>query len=255
MEFPYGMSDFQAIITDNYFYADRTGYIPLIEKAGRQLLFLRPRRFGKSLWLSVLENYYDLAKAEQFELLFGHLEIGKNPTAKHNAYFVLKWDFSMIPSMGGAKEIQRNLYQHINDQIRDFALYYKNELSAEILINDDNATSSFKSLLSATRDAGHPVYLLIDEYDNFANEVMMSIQHGSGEERYRTLVHGEGVMRSLFRVVKGAAAGMGLERVFVTGVSPVAMSDITSAYNVAESIYLKPKLNDLCGFREAEITA
>ncbi|MCP4699848.1 MAG: AAA family ATPase, partial [Gammaproteobacteria bacterium] len=132
---------------------------------------------------------------------------------------------------------------------------YKNELSAEILINDDNATSSFKSLLSATRDAGHPVYLLIDEYDNFANEVMMSIQHGSGEKRYRTLVHGEGVMRSLFRVVKGAAAGMGLERVFVTGVSPVAMSDITSAYNVAESIYLKPKLNDLCGFREAEIRA
>ena len=254
MKFPYGISDFFQIIEGQYFYADRTGYIPLLEDAGRQLLFLRPRRFGKSLWLSVLENYYDLAKADRFEQLFGHLEIGRNPTAGRNGYFVLKWDFSMIPSMGSPEEIQHNLYQHINGRIRNFAAYYQKFLSLEILIHEDNAAVSFESLLTATQNAGRPVYLLIDEYDSFANEVMMSIQQG-GEARYRTLVHGEGVMRSLFRAVKGAAAGMGLERVFITGVSPVAMSDITSAYNVVESIYLDPKLNDLCGFREAEIAA
>ncbi|MCP4697061.1 MAG: AAA family ATPase [Gammaproteobacteria bacterium] len=251
MKFPYGSSDFQRIIQENFFYIDRTGYIPLIEAAGDQLLFLRPRRFGKSLWLSVLENYYDLAKADRFEQLFGQLEIGKNPTAKHNAYFVLKWDFSMVSPSGTSEDIKKSLHNHLNSQIEDFSVYYENHIKRAIRINPDDAAASFGSLLTACKNAGHPLYLLIDEYDNFANEVMMSI--GSGEKRYSALVHGEGVMRSLFRTVKGAAAGMGLERVFITGVSPVAMSDITSAYNVAKSIYLKPLLNDLCGFREAEL--
>jgi Predicted AAA-ATPase len=96
INFPYGISDFHRLITSGYFYADRTGHIPLIEKAGDQLVFLRPRRFGKSLLLSMLENYYDLAKADEFERLFGHLAIGKNPSPNHNQYFVLKWDFSNV---------------------------------------------------------------------------------------------------------------------------------------------------------------
>ena len=253
MKFPYGISDFSRIIEGNYFYADRTGYIPLIEDAGMQLLFLRPRRFGKSLWLSVLENYYDLAKAEHFGHLFGHLDIGKNPTAKRNGYFVLKWDFSMVSPGGEAADIKKSLHNHINTRIQDFAVYYKKYLNYAIQIDPEDAAASFGSLLTACKDAGHPLYLLIDEYDNFANEVMM--RRGGGEARYRALVQGEGEMRALFRVVKGAASGMGLERVFITGVSPVAMSDVTSAYNVVKNISLNSKLNDLCGFREAEIAA
>jgi len=106
MKFPYGISDFDALTTEKYYYVDRTDHIPLVEKAGKQLLFLRPRRFGKSLLLSMLENYYDLNKADRFEQLFGGLAIGKNPTAEHNRYLVLKWDFSGVSPVGDGEEIK-----------------------------------------------------------------------------------------------------------------------------------------------------
>ena len=105
MKFPYGISDFYSIITEDYLYIDRTAHIPTLENMGKQLLFLRPRRFGKSLLLSMLENYYDVAKAAEFEKLFGHLAIGKDPTPLHNKYFVLKWDFSVVSSQGSVKRL------------------------------------------------------------------------------------------------------------------------------------------------------
>ncbi|MGH9838278.1 MAG: AAA family ATPase [Blastocatellia bacterium] len=106
MKFPYGIADFHKLITEDYFYVDRTGYIPLVEEAGAQLLFLRPRRFGKSLWLSTLENYYDLARADEFDRLFGHLAVGREPTPKRNQYFILKWDFSAVDPSGDAEQIR-----------------------------------------------------------------------------------------------------------------------------------------------------
>ncbi len=253
MKFPYGISDFHKIITQNYFYIDRTDRIPLIEEAGSQLLFLRPRRFGKSLLLSMLENYYDLARADDFEQLFGHLAIGQNPTPRRNQYFVLKWDFSMVDPQGDVREIKQALYQHVNSRIADFALYYQDLLARPIDIDDTDAIHSFQSLLTAVRLTPHRLYLLIDEYDNFANEIMMGRPLTEGS--YQSLLYGEGTLKTLFKVVKGAAAGLGLDRVFITGVSPVVLSDLTSGYNVAENIYLKPEFNDLCGFWETEVQA
>ncbi|MCP4698450.1 MAG: AAA family ATPase [Gammaproteobacteria bacterium] len=251
MKLPYGIYDFEAIITENYFYADRTDRIPLLEEAGRQLLFLRPHRFGKSLLLSMLENYYDLAKADQFESLFGHLAIGQNPTARHNRYFVLKWDFSAVSPQGDAEEIKQNLHDYVNVSIREFNAYYKAFLPDILQIYPDNALASFQSLVSAVRQTSHPLYLLIDEYDNFANEVVMNAESGGNKQ---TLLSGEDTLKALFKLVKSAAAGRGLERVFIVGISPGAMSGITSAYNVAENICLRPEFNDLCGFREEEIS-
>ncbi|TGO01988.1 ATPase AAA, partial [Candidatus Thiomargarita nelsonii] len=125
-EFSYGISDFYQLKTDNLFYVDRTSHISLIEKAGRQLLFLRPRRFGKSLLLSMLENYYDVAKADEFERLFGDLAIGQNPTPKHNQYLIMKWDFSVINAQG--KDVESKLHDHLNNCIQDFAMCYQNIL-------------------------------------------------------------------------------------------------------------------------------
>ncbi|WP_207148772.1 AAA family ATPase [Lamprobacter modestohalophilus] len=252
IEFPYGLADYRALIKERYLYIDRTDRIPLIEQAGRQLILLRPRRFGKTLWLSLLENYYDLARADEFDELFGHLAIGKNPTPKRNQYFILKWDFSSVSPQGDAETIKDNLHGHINVQIRNFCLRYKHHLSAEVKLHPTNAALSLESLVAVTQDAGHPLYLLIDEYDNFANEVMMSRQQGA-RDRYEALLYGEGALKSLFKTVKAISAGMGLERVFITGVSPIAMSDVSSAYNVAENISADPALNDLCGFRETEV--
>ena len=254
LNFPYGFSDFYLLQTENYFYVDRTSHIRLIEKAGHQLLFLRPRRFGKSLLLSMLENYYDVAKADEFNNLFGKLAIGQNPTSKHNQYLVMKWDFSVIEPQDDVKGLRKSLHDHLNNQIKRFAQRYQNYLSYTISIDEQNAISSFESALIAVQSTDYKLYLLIDEYDNFANELMM----GRGEinpARYKALLSAESSLKTFFRTVKSASSGRGLERVFITGVSPVLMSDITSAYNVAENIYSQSEFNDLCGFREAELAA
>jgi hypothetical protein len=254
LKFPYGNSDFYRIQTNNYFYVDRSSHIRLIEETGDQLLFLRPRRFGKSLLLSMLENYYDVAKASEFERLFGELAIGKNPTEKHNQYLVMKWDFSNVNPEGGAPQIQLRLTRYINRCIQDFAKKYQTLLLNNIQIEPEDPIDSFLSLLSAVRQTPYRLYLLIDEYDNFANDLMMG-QGQTNPERYKTLLSTEGSLKALFRAVKSASSGNGLEQVFITGVSPVLMSDITSAYNVAENIYSQPEFNEVCGFRESELAS
>jgi hypothetical protein len=250
MKFPYGISDFNKIITKGYFYCDRTDRIRAFEESGDSLLLLRPRRFGKSLLLSMLANYYDIAKADSFEKLFGNLLIGRNPTELHNKYFILEFDFSCVKASGTAYDIERSLYDHINERIKGFKLYYRNYSIPEITINENNALASIESLVSAVRITDYPIYLLIDEYDNFANEVMMS----TGENNYEALVYSDGLLKTLFKTIKSSAGRSLFDRTFITGVSPVVMSDITSGYNIAENIYLEPELNDLCGFTEKEIT-
>lgn len=251
MKFPYGISDFRKIITKGYFYCDRTDYIPLLEQGDYQL-FLRPRRFGKSLLLSALSHYYDAARKDEFQKLFGHLNIGKSPTPSHSQYFILEWDFSCVEPYGSAADIRKSLHDHVNSRIKAFAAYYRERLTQEIEIHPDNAVSSIESLISAARISGYPVYLLIDEYDNFANEVMMGVRKDS-KDIYQALVYEEGPLKTLFKAVKASTSHSVFDRIFITGVSPVVMSDITSGYNIAENIYLNPRLTDLCGFRDAEI--
>jgi len=252
MKFPYGICDYYNIITENYFYIDRTNKISLLENVGKYLLFLRPRRFGKSLLLSTLENYYDVAKASQFEELFGHLAIGKNPTPKHNQYFVMNWDFSAIDSSGELDEIRQRMHNHINVCIEQFIAYYEDFLNYNIQIHPSDALRSLQSVFAAVKRTPYKIYLLIDEYDNFANEVMMAEQSTS-QERYDDLIKSEGALKAIFKTVKYGTKGIGIDRIFITGVSPVVMSDTSSGFNIAENIYLKPKFNDLCGFWESEI--
>ncbi len=250
MQFPYGLSDFGTLIQDGYFYQDRTDRIPQLEEAGLQLIFIRPRRFGKSLLLSMLEHYYDVNRADQFDALFGHLAIGRHPTPRHNQFLVMKWDFSLVKAQGDIKDIEAALYRHVNDRIIRFQRAYADRLPVPIAIEPTNAVSSWESALTAIAETPYPLYLLIDEYDNFANEVLMT---GRRREFYEGLLYGEGVLKTLFKAVKGSTRGM--DRVFITGVSPVVLSDMTSGYNVGEDIYLKAAFNDLCGFTEPEIAA
>ena len=251
MNFPYGIADFRKIREGGYFYVDRTDRIPMIENAGSQLLFLRPRRFGKSLWLSTLENYYDLARADDFEQLFSGLKIGHNPTPLHNCYFILKLNFSVVNPEGDHAVIQRALYQHVNDEIGAFNQLYQNHLPQRVEINAENAVSSLRHLLTVISQTPYKLYILIDEYDNFANEVMISPLHGTN--RYEELVRGEGAIKTFFKAIKDGAEGRGIDRVFLTGVSPVVLSDITSGYNVTENLSQRPRFHDLCGFTETEL--
>ncbi len=259
MKFAYGSSDFRGMIKEGSFYIDRTDKIPLLEGSKSQL-FIRPRRFGKSLLLSTLENYYDVAKKDEFESLFGHLAIGKNPTPLRNSYFILKLDFSCVDPTGTVEDIRQSLFNHINVCIEGFCTYYnfKGFEFPEIQINKDDALYSLQSLARAIKAAQYPLYLFIDEYDNFANTVMMGVQmldkeftqHG---QRYQSLVHEQGPLRTFFKTVKALTTSTMFDRVFITGVSPVVMSDITSGYNVAENIYFEPEFNNLCGFTQQEV--
>ncbi len=253
MKFPYGLSDFRKLITGGYFFIDRTDHLPQIEELGRQLLFLRPRRFGKSLLLSMLAYYYDVNYAAEFEQLFGHLTIGKNPTPLHNQYLVMHWDFSMVQSHGEVTDIERSLNSHLNTQIRLFTHRYHDRLALQVEIDPVDGTASLQSALAAIQESPHQLYLLIDEYDNFANEVLMD-DSARSQERYEAMLYGDGMFKSLFKVVKGGATGRGLDRVLIAGVSPIVLSDATSGYNVARNVSLEPALHDLCGFWEAEIS-
>ncbi len=250
MKFPYGICDFREIVAKGYFYCDRTDRIPLLER-GKYQLFIRPRRFGKSLLLSMLSNYYDMAKADEFETLFGGLEIGKSPTSLRNRYFILKWDFSCVDSSGDARETKRALHDHINACVKRFEAHYGEFLTSKIEVDPHNAINSIESLVTSVHMTEHPVYLLIDEYDNFANELVMGVQ-GDGKRKYEALVYEEGPLRTLFKVVKSSTGDSLFDRIFIVGVSPAVMSDIAGGYNIATNIYLKPAFNDLCGFTHAE---
>jgi hypothetical protein len=253
IKFPYGMADFRQIVTQGYFYCDRTSAIPLLEQAQSQL-FIRPRRFGKSLLLSMLENYYDIARKDAFDAMFGHLAISRHPTPQRNFYFILRLDFSCVDPTGAPDDVKRSLFNHINARIRNFILYYGDNGfdMSRININKGDALDTIDSLVGVTASVGNPIYLMIDEYDNFANTVMM-LPTLDSRDRYTALVHDEGVLRTFFKMVKSSTGGVMFDRVFITGVSPVVLSDITSGYNIAEDIFFEPEFGDLCGFREEEV--
>ena len=251
MKNPYAVSDFELIRREGLQYIDRTDRIPKIEEAGRYLLFLRPRRFGKSLWLSTLKNYYDIAKKEAFDSLFSDLWIAQNPTSLANQYFVLEWDFSCIKCHGNNADIERSLYTHVNDRIKRFASDYAHFLPSDIQINPHDGNSSLESLLNVINQTPHKLYLFIDEYDNFANELMARRK----EEKYFDMIGLDGFLKTFFKSLKSATKGLGLDRMFLTGVTPILLNDVTSGDNIKTDIHILPDFSDLCGFTETEVRA
>lgn len=246
LKLPYSLADFYRIRTQGYLYVDRTAHLHDLEALGDALLFLRPRRFGKSLWLDTLRCYYDLRFEGEHDRLFEGLAIGHEPTPLAHRYFVMSWDFSEIGEQGGAAEIGRRLNDYLNSQITLFLQDYTGALPAVTL--HSNATDSLRHVLAAVSATPYKLYLLIDEYDNFINEVMVS-----DTDVYRSLVRAEGPVKAVFKSIKAAMRGKGLERVFLTGVSPVGLNDLSSGFNIARDVSRHPRLAALCGFTEAEV--
>jgi len=247
IQFPYGIADFRSIRRDDMVYVDRTAHIRDLERLGRILVFLRPRRFGKSLWLQTLASYYDLRRKDELEELFGGLAIGRRPTPLAHRYFVLQWNFSNVDPSGGVEQIAENLRKHVSSRAKVFARQYAAALPEPIEV-DGNPEEILSSLLSVVSETPYKLYLLIDEYDNFVNEVMVQ-----DVDTYHALFERGGPYKQLFKSVKNATEGQGLERVFVTGVSPVALNDLTSGFNNSTDVSLEPAMGSLCGFREKEI--
>ena len=251
---PYGLSDFLRIITDNYYYVDKTRYIELLEQYPDYLFLLRPRRFGKSLFLAMLETYYSIDYAERFDELFGTLYIGQHPTARHNRYMVLRFNFSEVKAR--PEDVERKFGEYCCMVIRDFVVKYEALLGEAVwdIVNREETDpgqmlSALKQYISRTTCPR--IYLLIDEYDNFTNTLLATYGH----ERYHSVTHGDGFIRSFFNNIKAATSNTGaaVERMFITGVSPVTMDDVTSGFNIGTDISLSPAFNATLGFSEEEV--
>jgi hypothetical protein len=247
---PYGMQNFEDVIKEDCYYVDKTPFIEQIEESNKYFFFIRPRRFGKSLTLSMLENYYDINKKDKFEEIFGKLYIGQNPTPEHNTYLIIHLNFAEVAA--GLDDYKDGLDNHCRLVFNFFCDIYAHILptgTKEGLQQEPDAVSKLRFLCQKCQEVGKKIYLFIDEYDNFTNMILAHEEHLM---RYRNQTHGEGYLRQFFNTIKGAA-GNTLGRVFVTGVSPVTMDDLTSGFNIGTNYSLSPEFNEMTGFTEEEV--
>ncbi len=257
---PYGISDFEVIRKKNYLYIDKTRFLAVIEKAGHYLFFLRPRRFGKSLLLSVLETYYDIAKKDSFDLFFKNTAIHTAPTEERNAYLVLKFNFSAVDP--GMARVNASFLNNVKTSIHSFFNKYMEYFSAagsagqvekllKTIERQRSASDILHNALSLCKSSGFKLYILIDEYDNFSNTILSAM----GTGKYKKLTQGSGVLRSFFSVIKDGTTGSDapVSRLFVTGVSPITMDDVTSGFNIGKNISGDRRFNQLLGFSPEEV--
>lgn len=247
---PYGMMNFEDIRLDNYYYVDKTSFIPLIERSDRYFFFIRPRRFGKSLTLNMLQHYYDVRTRDKFDALFGDLYIGKHPTDDRNSYLVLYLNFSGIN--GELHNYRSGLDAHCNTCFNYFCDIYTEYLPQGIrekLDKKEGAVEQLDVLYHECERAGQKIYLFIDEYDHFTNAILSD---ADSLRRYTEETHKEGYLRAFFNKVK-AGTYSSIKRCFITGVSPVTMDDLTSGFNIGTNYSLSSKFNQMMGFTEAEV--
>ena len=241
---PYGVADFVTVIEQNLYYVDKTMFIPKLEKQPRNLFFIRPRRFGKSLFLSMLYSYYDCAQSHKFQSLFGNLWIGQHPTPLQGKYQVLFLDFSQITGNIDKLETKFNSYLSINLDafVRQYSEYYQAEME-EILAQED-FEEKMELIFKAAKAHQYHLYLIIDEYDNFTNVIL----NERGEKIYHAITHADGFYRDVFKKFKG-----NFERIFMMGVSPVTLDDVTSGFNIGWNISIKPEFDEMLGFSTTDV--
>ena len=247
---PYGMMNFAVIRRDDCYYVDKTRFIPMIEEADKFFFFIRPRRFGKSLTVNMLQHYYDILAKDKFEALFGDLYIGKHPTRDRNSYLVLYLNFSGI--VGELHNYRKGLDAHCQTMFDYFCDIYADFLPKGIkeeLDKKEGAVEQFEYLFTECNKTNQRIYLFIDEYDHFTNAILSDIE---SLHRYTDETHGEGYLRAFFNKIK-AGTYSSIERCFITGVSPVTMDDLTSGFNIGTNYSLTPEFNEMIGFTEEEV--
>ncbi|MBQ4295648.1 MAG: AAA family ATPase, partial [Prevotella sp.] len=247
---PYGMQNWEDVRLCNYYYVDKTRFIPEIEAANRFFFFIRPRRFGKSLLMNMLRQYYDVRKAPLFERLFGDLWIGQHPTQAHNTYLVLYLNFAAFS--GGLEGYKERMDDYCNIRyvsfLRSYADCFAPNVEEELNMRE-GAANQLSFLSDVCDKAGRQIYLFIDEYDHFTNSILSS---PSTELGYKGEKHGTGAFRAFFDAVKSGTDGA-IKRLFVTGVSPVTMDDLTSGFNIGTNYTMEPEFNAMVGFTEEEV--
>ena len=243
---PYGISDYQRLIENKYYYVDKTKHIEKLENLSEPyIIFLRPRKFGKTLFTSTLENYYDIKKADKFEELFKNTYIGENPTKQKNKYHILKFNFSGIDTTNEEttiKGFKENTTISIDSFVKKYNLNFwvNTELTAEGLLN---------SLIEAfnVQRKNEKIYVIIDEYDHFANELL-----GFNTNQFKNLVSKNGKVRKWYEILKKGTESV-IDRIFITGVAPITLDSLTSGFNIGLDITQNAKFNEMMGFTKDEL--
>jgi hypothetical protein len=255
-EIPYGVTDYEAIRKENMYYVDKTAYLEKIEKAGKYLFFIRPRRFGKSLFLSVMETYYDISKQDRFDLFYKGTAVHREPTGEKNKYLVLKFNFSAVDPH--SKRLENSFLNNIRVNTAFFLSKYADYLASPrkdmLLEKLEQMNSAADIVLNVTKLCNiskQKIYIIIDEYDNFANTILST----SGSKAYENLTHGEGFFRAFFNFLKEGTTGSDapISRLFITGVSPVTLDDVTSGFNIGKNISIDVDFNEMLGFTKEDV--
>ena len=243
---PNGISNYQDLVEQGYYYVDKTEYIEKIEiLSNKTIMFLRPRKFGKTLFTSVLENYYDVLKVDKFEKLFGETYIGKNPTSNKNRYYILKFNFSGIDT-STEESTMNGFKKEVASSIKIFVEKYKMDF---YINNDDEAENILDNLIKAfyIQKSNEKIYVIIDEYDHFANELL-----GFHTEDFKNLVSKNGKVRKWYEILKKGTETV-VDRIFITGVAPITLDSLTSGFNISKDITRDQEFNEMFGFTEEEV--
>ena len=247
---PYAVANFEEIRRDNYYFVDKTKYIEKLE-AYKAPVFLRPRRFGKTLLCSILECYYDVNRADKFDALFGDTYIGKNPTEEKNSCMVLRFNFSKIATGKSIEVIEHNFTSICNSALGSFLSSYKRYFK-QISFDEDKISNFLESILTVVEDNNlPPLYIIIDEYDNFTNQLIQS--HNDGLYKSLTNPDSDSFLKSFFKVIKAGLESTAVRRCYITGVLPITIDDLTSGFNVAEIITLEESFTSMLGFTQSEM--
>ena len=243
---PYGVADYTWIKSQNRYCADKTMFIPKMEEAGDFLYLIRPRRFGKSVFLTMLQAYYDIEKKDSFHTTFKDTWIESHPTEGLGQYQVLYFDFSRAAAGQGSLEENFNIYCNsvLDGFIKKYAAYYDEDFNMEEYLGFSGASYKLNALNTYSKSKGTQLYLIIDEYDNFTNNILSE----EGEAVYHALTHAQGFYRDFFKLFKGM-----FQRIMMMGVSPVTVNDLNSGYNIGTNLSMDPMFNMMLGFSENEV--
>ncbi|MEY4935715.1 MAG: hypothetical protein RIS64_2074 [Bacteroidota bacterium] len=255
IKIPYGESDYRKVILGNYFYQDRTQYIELLETLGGSfLMFLRPRRFGKSLTTSMLRYYYGAQYAKDFQILFGKYDIGQKPTEFANQYMILQFDFSGINTVaeettaeGFLNKVKKGVETFFMDYPKAFTKEQQKRVLSEM---HPNLVADTLLTLHYTNGLEHKIYVLVDEYDHFANELI-----SFNFPYFSQAVSRNGFVRKFYEVLKTATSNSIIDRIFITGVSPITMDSMTSGFNIASNLTLDLPFHEMMGFTAIEVSS
>ncbi len=243
------MANYEEIVNDNGYFIDKTHYIAKLERV-KNPVFLRPRRFGKSLWCRILECYYSIRQKNDFERLFGHTWIGQNPTRLRNSYFILHLDFSIVDTTGDIADIEKNFNLVCNSKMNVMLGHSEPWFQKNIAVDmKESASANLRGILDYIDKLNLPyLYVIIDEYDNFANQAIVSHK----DSLYRELTRDDGFLKTFFKILKeGRKTGV-IANIFITGVLPITMDDLASGFNIANFITLNPEFESMLGFTQTE---